>query len=95
LTYVKASVYGISSNRYNAAARGYDYGDPGFYLPQAFFRKDEMIALLFARRLFKGSVFRLMATSSFGGDLFGGHGRHTPNSTVHRGRSYFSFSAKH
>jgi len=39
--------------RYNTAARGYAYGDPGFYLPQAFFRKDEMIALLFARRLFK------------------------------------------
>jgi predicted DNA-binding transcriptional regulator YafY len=39
--------------RYDPAARGYAYGDPGFYLPQAFFRKDEMIALLFARRLFK------------------------------------------
>jgi len=39
--------------RYDKAAKGYSYGDPGFYLPQAFFRKDEMIALLFARRLFR------------------------------------------
>jgi predicted DNA-binding transcriptional regulator YafY len=39
--------------RYDAAARGYAYGDPGFYLPSAFFRKDELIALLFARRLFR------------------------------------------
>ncbi|HSL91745.1 MAG TPA: WYL domain-containing protein [Candidatus Limnocylindrales bacterium] len=39
--------------RYDAAAKGYAYGDPGFYLPTAFFRKDEMIALLFARRLFR------------------------------------------
>jgi predicted DNA-binding transcriptional regulator YafY len=39
--------------RYSAAAGGYAYADPGFYLPQAFFRKDEVIALLFARRLFK------------------------------------------
>jgi predicted DNA-binding transcriptional regulator YafY len=39
--------------RYEPAAKGYAYGDPGFLLPQAFFRKDEMIALLFARRLFR------------------------------------------
>jgi predicted DNA-binding transcriptional regulator YafY len=39
--------------RYRPAAGGYEYGDPGFYLPQAFFRKGEVIALLFARRLFK------------------------------------------
>lgn len=39
--------------RYDAAARGYAYSDSGFYLPSAFFRKDEMIALLFARRLFR------------------------------------------
>jgi predicted DNA-binding transcriptional regulator YafY len=39
--------------KFDAAARGYVYGDPEFYLPQAFFRKDEVIALLFARRLFR------------------------------------------
>jgi predicted DNA-binding transcriptional regulator YafY len=39
--------------RFDSAARGYAYGDSGFYLPSAFFRKDEMIALLFARRLFR------------------------------------------
>lgn len=39
--------------RFDAAARGYAYTDPGFYLPQAFFRKDEMIALLYARHLFR------------------------------------------
>ncbi len=39
--------------RYDSAARGYAYSDSGFYLPSAFFRKDEMIALLFARRLFR------------------------------------------
>ncbi len=38
--------------KYDVAAGGYAYGDPEFYLPQAFFRKDEVIALLFARRLF-------------------------------------------
>ena len=40
--------------RYDAAAKGYAYSDPGFYLPQSFFRKEEMIALLFARHLFRG-----------------------------------------
>jgi predicted DNA-binding transcriptional regulator YafY len=39
--------------RYDPAARGYAYGDSSFYLPSAFFRKDEMIALLFARRFFR------------------------------------------
>lgn len=39
--------------RYDPAARGYAYSDPGFYLPQSFFRKEEMIALLFARHLFR------------------------------------------
>src|SRR5512145_2446618 len=28
--------------RYEPAAKGYAYGDPGFFLPQAFFRKDEI-----------------------------------------------------
>lgn len=31
---------------------GYVYEDPGFYLPSAFFRKDELFALLIARQLF-------------------------------------------
>lgn len=39
--------------RYDAAARGYAYSNPAFYLPLSFFRKDEMIALLFARHLFR------------------------------------------
>lgn len=39
--------------RFDAAARGYAYTDPGFYFPQAFFRKAEMIALLYARHLFR------------------------------------------
>ncbi len=34
-------------------ARGYAYDDPGFYLPSSFFRKEELIALLIARRLFE------------------------------------------
>jgi predicted DNA-binding transcriptional regulator YafY len=33
--------------------KGYAYDDPGFYLPSSFFRKEELIALLIARRLFE------------------------------------------
>lgn len=36
-----------------SGAKGYAYDDPGFYLPSSFFRKEELIALLIARRLFE------------------------------------------
>lgn len=35
------------------AKRAYEYGDSSFDLPSAFFRKEELVALLFARRLFR------------------------------------------
>lgn len=35
------------------AGKGYAYGDGSFDLPSAFFRKEELVALLFARRLFR------------------------------------------
>ncbi|MBI5575465.1 MAG: WYL domain-containing protein [Deltaproteobacteria bacterium] len=33
--------------------KGYAYGDKSFDLPSAFFRKEELVALLYARRLFR------------------------------------------
>jgi predicted DNA-binding transcriptional regulator YafY len=36
-----------------SGARGYAYDDPGFYLPSFLFRKEDLIALLIARRLFE------------------------------------------
>lgn len=38
--------------KYVPSEKGYAYSDPGFYLPSSFFRKEELIALLIARKLF-------------------------------------------
>jgi len=39
--------------KYGSAKKGYAYADLTFDLPSAFFRKEELVALLFARRLFR------------------------------------------
>jgi len=41
---------------YDRDAKGYDYTDPSFYLPSAFFRVNEIVALLLARGLFRELV---------------------------------------
>ena len=38
---------------YVASRKGYTYGDAAFDLPSAFFRKEELVALLYAKRLFR------------------------------------------
>ena len=38
---------------YATTEKGYTYGDSAFDLPSAFFRKEELVALLFAKRLFR------------------------------------------